>query len=228
MKLKSFGCSFIFGTDLPDDGRLGPMATPSHCTYPALIANRRGLPYSCHARPGAGNFEILCRLIEQIATGEPAIYIVNWTWIDRFSYIDQKKSTGRHPFNPQGWHSIMPVDDDEVARVYYRDLHSQLRDKLQTLTCVKSAIDILRTNDSEFIMTWTDSLMWETQWHCPPAVEWLQMQVRPYVTSFEGHSFVEWSRIQEFEISATQHPLEAAHKAAADLLIANWQDHIRY
>lgn len=227
MKLKSFGCSFIFGTDLADDGRLGPVATPSLLTFPALIAQDKGMEYSCRARPGAGNFEILCRLLDEIATGEPALYMINWTWIDRFSYIDEERSMGCYPFNPQGWHSIMPVDDDEIARLYYRALHTQLKDKLLTLTCVKSAIDDLLTTGNQFIMTWTDALMWETQWHCPPAVRWMQDRVKSYHSAFQGSSFIDWSQQQGFEISATMHPLEQAHQAAAKLVLENWDSYIR-
>lgn len=227
MKLKSFGCSFIFGTDLHDDGRSGPVATPSNFTWPALIGQALGLEYSCHARPGAGNFEILCRILGEIATGEPAVYVINWTWVDRFSYINRSMSTGHHPYNPLGWQSIMPVDQTQLAKMYYRDLHSQLRDKFDTLTSAKSAIDALKQNQSEFIMTWTDPLMWETEWHCPPVVRWLQQEVGPYCSCFDGVSFVEWSRKQGFEISTAWHPLEPAHQAASRLVLENWNSWTR-
>lgn len=227
MKLKSFGCSFIFGTDLPNDGSRGPLATPSDRSYPSLLAQKLGLPWSCHARPGAGNFEILQKILAEIAGAEPAIYVINWTWIDRFSYIDLTQATPKHPYNPMGWASIMPVDQNSKAAVYYRDLHSQLRDKMETLTCIKTAIDNLRQSNHKFVMTWTDALIWETEWHCPPSVAWLQRQVRDYMTEFEGKNFVEWSRSKGFEISPTMHPLEDAHRAAADLMLANWDDYVR-
>lgn len=227
MKLKSFGCSLIFGSDLHDDGRSGLMATPSRHTYPALISQALGLDYSCQARPGAGNFEILCRLLDEIATGEPAIYVINWTWIDRFSYVNRDMSTGHHPYNPWGWQSVLPTDQDDLAEIYYRDLHSQLRDKLQTLSAVKSALDALKYTGNEFVMTWTDYLMWETEWHCTPGVRWMQQQVRPYFSDFEGTSFLEWCRKHQFEISAASHPLEPAHRAAADFVLASWTDWTR-
>ena len=222
MKLKSFGCSFVFGTDLPNDGRDGPLATPSDRAYPSLIAHKLGLPWSCHARPGAGNFEILQRILAELAGSEPAIYVINWTWIDRFSYIDTARATPRHPYNPMGWASIMPVDEDAVAKCYYKHLHTQLRDKIETLVCIKSAIDQLKNSGCQFIMTWTDALLWETEWHCPPAVSMLQQQIRPYVADFDGGSFLDWSKRRGFEISATLHPLETAHEAAADYIIDGW------
>ena len=227
MKLKSFGCSFIFGTDLPDDGRLGPMATPSHLTYPALIANQQGWEYACHARPGAGNFEILGRIIDELASDQDCMYLINWTWIDRFSYINEQKATHHyHPFNPRGWQSIMPVDSTDLARMYYRDMHSQLRDKFESLISIKTAIDILQQANIPFIMTWTDQLLWETECHCPPMIAWLQAQARPYVMSFDGLNFVQWSRLKGFDISETMHPLEQAHQAAADLIMHRWNQYL--
>ena len=64
MKLKSFGCSFIFGSELAYDGRDSPYATPSQLTWPAHLAQHLNYNYQCYARPGAGNLQIL----EQIFT----------------------------------------------------------------------------------------------------------------------------------------------------------------
>jgi hypothetical protein len=42
MNLKSFGCSFIFGSELSDDGRNGLYATGSRLTWPAHVAQHLG------------------------------------------------------------------------------------------------------------------------------------------------------------------------------------------
>jgi hypothetical protein len=215
MKLKSFGCSFVFGTDLPNDGRYTSIATPSDHAWPALIAHDLEVEHECLARPGAGNFEICQRIISEASRSPGDIYLINWSWIDRFSYIDEHIK-GRHPTNPLGWQSIMPVDTDQRGNFYYKHLHTQLRDKIESLTVIKAAIDICRQCNIEFVMTWTDRLIWETEWHTPPSVLWLQDQIRPYLTDFDGHSFLEWSQLQGFEISQTSHPLIEAHRAAAD------------
>ena len=165
--------------------------------------------------------------MNELATDDPAIYVINWTWIDRFSYIDLSKSTPLHPYNPMGWSSIMPIDTDQKSRIYYRDLHSQLRDTIETLTVIKATIDCLRQTNHEFIMTWTDPLVWEDQYLRPPAVCWLQNQVKPYLCDFEGQSFLEWSRKRQFAISDTLHPLESAHEAAAEHLLVHWAEYIR-
>ena len=227
MKLKSFGCSFIFGTDLPNDGRDRKMATPSDHAYPVLLANRLGVPWACHARPGAGNFEILNRIFTEISKGEPMLAVINWTWIDRYSWIDETQNYRNHPYNPLGWRSILPLETDARAEFYYRNLHTQLRDKIETLTCIKSAIDCLRSASVPFVMTWTDYLIWETKWQCPDSVAWLQAQIRPWLTDFDGKNFVDWSRDRGHEISATMHPLESAHRDAADFLWNNWNSIVR-
>ena len=227
MIIYSFGCSFIFGSDLHDDGRSGPIATPSKYTFPAMIAKHHGVDYECHARPGAGNFEILNRVMKEMQDPEPAIFMINWTWIDRFSFIDETKRTGRHPYNPDGWASILPTDEDDRAHLYYRELHTQIRDKLETLICIKSAIDNLRHTQRQFVMTWIDALIWDDQYHCPPSVAWMQQQIKPYLTDFDGTSFLDWSRQQGFEISEKLHPLEPAHDAAARHVLERWSQYIR-
>jgi len=211
MKLKSFGCSFIFGTDLHDDSRLAPKATPSNYTWPALLAKHHGWDYTCYARPGSGNLQILERLLSSLAAdSEPALYVVGWTWIDRFDYTTQD--------TPFSWRTIMPIDTDDTAKVYYRDLHSEYRDKLTTLIHVKAAIDALTASGNRFIMTYMDDLMFDTKWHTSPAVSTLQGYCKPYMTQFDNKSFLEYSKEKGFEISQTLHPLEAAHEAAAELI----------
>lgn len=209
MILKSFGCSFIFGTDLHDDGRNLQWPTPSQHTWPALIAKKRSWNYKCHARGGSGNIQILERVLTQAALNEPAFFVIGWTWIDRFDYTSG---------NRDAWSTVMPIDTDEKAKIYYRDLHSQFRDKFTSLCAIKTAIDTLKQKNLPFLMTYMDDLIFETEWHTTPAITDLQNYIRPHVTNFEGRNFVEWSRNQGFEISPTMHPLEPAHAAAAELM----------
>ena len=213
MKLKSFGCSFIYGTDLADDGKGKLIATPSKLTWPSLLAFCNDLEYSCYARPGSGNLEITERLLSQLTDTEPAVYVVGWTWIDRFGYIDPA------PRRPGAyWKTIMPIDTDPVAESYYKNLHSEYRDKLTTLIYVKTAIDALKATGNKFIMTYMDDLMFDTRWNTSPAVSSLQGYCEPYMTRFENKSFLEYSKEKGFEISQTLHPLEAAHESAFKLI----------
>jgi hypothetical protein len=222
MILKSFGCSFIFGTDLADDSIGEPHAQSSQLTWPALLAQDLGHDYQCHARPGAGNLRILEKIVTQSAQ-EPALFVIGWTWIDRFDYTVDP--TGQdHLYDLAGhslWRTVMPVDTDARANNYYRDLHSQYRDKLASLTYIQSAVSMLQARKIPFVMTYIDELLFETQWHANPAIVELQNSIRPYMTKFEDQTFLDWSKQKGFPVSETLHPLEPAHQAAFELIRSN-------
>jgi len=210
MDIKSFGCSFIFGTELSDDGRNGPYATASQLTWPALYAKGLGYGYQCYARPGSGNLQIAERVLSQASNVEPALYVIGWTWIDRFDY--NSRDTDK-------WQTIMPIDETAVAKTYYRDIHSEYRDKLTSLMSMRLVIDTLKQKNFPFIMTYMDDTTFDTKWHTTAAILELQDYVRPYMTRFEGKSFLEWSRANGFPETAAWHPLEQAHATAAEYML---------
>lgn len=212
MILKSFGCSFIFGTDLPDDGREKMFATPSKYTWPSHLATHLGYEHRCYARPGIGNLRIMERVLSQAANIEPAFFVIGWTWIDRFDYANAQDNS---------WTTLMPIDTSRLATTYYRDLHSQYRDKLTTLINIKVVIDTLRQKNQKFLMTYMDDLIFETRYHTSPAISELQDYIRPYMTTFDGKNFLDWCKEHQYEISPTLHPLEQAHRAGADYMIAH-------
>lgn len=218
MRLTSFGCSFIFGTDLHDDGRNGPYATPSQFTWPALCAQKLGFEYQCRARPGSGNLQILDRLLREAAHSPPAVFIIGWSWIDRFDY---EETDSRKPHNE--WQTICPISNSAEAKHYYRLLHSEFRDKISTLSCIKTAVDTLTQRGIPFVMTYMDSLMLDRKRHAPASVQLLQDYVEPHLRLFNGKTFLDWSRAQGFEISPTLHPLEPAHAQAAELMLPQIQ-----
>ena len=210
MKLKSFGCSFVFGTDLADanDGGTQLLIQPSNNTWPARIAQHLGYDYECFAWAALGNLQILERVLNQVNT-EPALFVVNWSWIDRFDYVQADNN----------WTNIRPTCTTQQADYYYRHFHNQYRDKLTTLINIKLAIDTLQQHGHQIIMSYMDDLIFETQWHVSPAVLELQDYVRPFMTTFEGKTFLQWSRDHGYHVNERMHPLEGAHAAAADYLI---------
>jgi len=216
MQLKSFGCSFIFGSDLADDGFRTNRPTASQLTWPAHLARHFKMDYQCYARPGAGNLQILEQVLNQATSNEPAVFVIGWTWIDRFDYYDSAW-TGRSSLSP--WRTIMPIDTDALAKTYYRDLHSEYRDKFTSLCAIKTAVDTLEQKGIRYIMTYMDRLLFDQRWHTTPAVLDLQKYVTPRMTEFEGKTFLEWSRENKFPESPTWHPLEPAHRSAADYMI---------
>ena len=207
MKLKSFGCSFIWGSEMADANTY-----PSKCSWPALVADHLQIPYQCMARPGSGNLQIAEQILNHVAR-EPAFFVINWTYIDRFDYVDSS--------NDQ-WNTIRPGAQDSVAEHYYRNLHSQYRDKLVTLMQIKLCIDALQQAGHEFVMTYMDHNMLahiDPNWHDPKYVSVMQNKIRNFLVDFDGKNFLDWARHKGFSISDKWHPLEQAHRAAADLML---------
>lgn len=228
MKLKSFGCSLIFGTDLHDDGRDGSWATPSGFSWPALLAQHLGYEYHCWARPGAGNLQILDRLLNVLAAPDDSLFVIGWTWVDRFDYVsDRADPWAMTQKEYTKWSTIMPIDDTNEAGFYYKHLHTETRDKLTSLIYIKTALDILLQTNQPFIMTSLDPLIFDEKYNCSPGMKHLQDYIRPYISHFQGKNFVDYSQDRGHPISATMHPLESAHRDVADLVINDLQDYIK-
>ena len=216
MQLKSFGCSFIHGTELADQTFVGGRDMPSKLTWPAHLARHLGRSYLGFSHGGSGNLQILYRVLDQLANSDSSdLFVIGWTWIERFDYyVDNHGDLTVDP-----WNTIRPTDQDAVAQVYYRDLHSEFRDKLVSLTSIKLAIDTLQQRNIPFVMTSLDELLFDQRWHTSPAVLDLQAYIRPFITDFDGGSFLEWTKSNGYPIGPGGHPLEAAHRAAADYMI---------
>jgi hypothetical protein len=225
MKLKSFGCSFIFGSDLADDqsdlaaGKFNP--PPSQHTWPALLAKHLNYDYECFARPGSGNLQILDNIVAQTVDPDPALFVICWTWIDRFDYWSDKCLWIRNKFYENNWCTILPGSEDEQTEFYYKQLHHTYSDKLNALLYAKLAVDILTQKELPFIMTFMDNLMFEDAYHTNGSLQDLQNYIRPHMTDFEGHTFLDWSRSHKYPESAAWHPLEQAHEAAAKYIFSH-------
>lgn len=216
-KISSFGCSLTFGTELADDGCHLEMPTASNLTWPALVAQRLGWHYKCYATGGIGNLCIMDRVLKHSYYNPKDVFVINWTFIDRFDYSDP---AGVHfDRGLRDWSTARPSESDQVSEWYYRQVHSEYRDKLTALIYIKTTIDYLKARNISFVMTAIDDLLWCTKWHAPAHVTELQDHVRPHVKDFQGRNFLDWARLQGFEITAAGHPLEAAHAAAAELFL---------
>jgi hypothetical protein len=71
-----------------------------------------------------------------------------------------------------------------------------------------------------------DELLFDQQWNTSPAVLALQSYIKPYLTTFDGKTFLDWSRQHGYPESAQWHPLEQAHRAAANYIIKNFDSEI--
>ena len=215
MKLKSFGCSFIYGSDLADE-IINFNSQPSNLSWPALLAKQSNFDYECYARAGAGNLHILQQILTQAADSKQDLFVIGWTWIDRFDYTDTKDN----------WKTVLPADITTDADFYYRNFHSQYKDKLTTLIYIRTAIDVLRQKNIPFIMTIMDELILETKWHTTPAITDMQDYIQPWLTTFEGQTFLNWSKKNNFPISKKMHPLEIAHTTGAKYISSEIQNYL--
>lgn len=212
MDLKSFGCSFIFGSDLRDCISNSTKPKESLSTWPAHLAKQLNYNYQCYARPAAGNLQIAEKIINQSAINQDGFYVISWSWIDRFDYYNQPL----HPWQP--WTTLTPGNLDHLTEVYYKTLHSEYRDKVSNLMYIKLAIDTLTQKSIPFIMTYMDKLLFDRKYNTTSAVIDLQDYVRPYMTQFEGKTFLDWSRDHGYPESVGWHPLEQAHSEGAKLM----------
>ena len=189
---------------------------PSMKTWPALISAQMGWKYECYAHGGSGNLCILDRIMKSLASDKSSFYCINWSYIDRFDYKDLNGG-GLNGMND--WKSLTPQSHDTIGTIYFRNLHSEYRDKLTSLIYIKTAIDLLKENKCPFIMTFMDSLILDKKYHVNYGIEQLQNAVCDYLYDFEEMNFLDWSRCHGYKISPQNHPLEEAHRAAADLML---------
>jgi hypothetical protein len=222
MNLKSFGCSFIFGTELSDDvsdcmldwSENGKWIRPSQLTWPALLAQNFGYDYQSHALPGIGNLQILESILTEIPKcNQDDVFVIQWSWIDRLDYENINR-TDRDNF----WNTMLPGGTDKNSQWYYKNIHSEYRDKLSSLIYIKTAIDILQEKNIKFIMANLDDLIFDQAWHWNSAIDCLQTYVKPHITYFEGLNFLKWAQEKQFSISKNFHPLEDAHQSAFELI----------
>lgn len=197
MKIVSCGDSFLHGTDLQDPTK----------TWPSSIAHAMGLQYQCYARPGVGNSRILQQIIQaHHDLGNSAIYLVNWSWLDRFDYVS---------VDDDQWHTSRPgLEDSFRDEIYFRHFHSELADKFRSLICVSQAQQVLK--NTRYIMTYMDHLLLDQKWHAPDYITYLQDLVKNKLNDFEGKNFLEWSQDKGYPISDKLHPLDEAHRNAAE------------
>ena len=213
MKIKSFGCSFTFGSDLSDCVYNTGFLDYSRLTWPALLAKHFGLEYECHAKPGIGNLQILDSVLAQAHLNDPAFFIINWTWLDRFDYIQ--------PIN-ETFLTLRPDGDQREHRLYYKYFYNQYHSMLTNAAYIVSVIKILETKKIKFLMTAQDLILVEpvdANWHDPRAISMLQKTLGPYLHWFDGQTFLQWSRKHGYPESAAWHPLDLAHQTAADYMI---------
>lgn len=217
MRIVSFGCSLTFGTDLADVKEDSESATPSRLTWPALVAAELGMSYHCFAKGGSGNLCVLDRILSVTDFDQEDILIVNWTFMDRFDYLDPMACHADDGIID--YETLLPGHGDDRSRFYYQHLHSSYRDKLTNLMYIQLVLHKLWFHRAKFVMTSVDNLLWETKYHAPKIIQDLQHTILPWIQQFDNCDFLTWCRRKGFVFSDNNHPLEPAHAAAAELML---------
>lgn len=215
MKIKSFGCSFIYGSDLflIEKENAGSGDFLSHGTWPFLLANHYKTEFENYACPGIGNLRILEQLLTQAELADPAVFIINWTWLDRFDFIQ--------PLDEE-WQTLRPDGNTKLHKIYYKQLYSQYHTMLTNASYIATAINVLSIKQIPFCMTVMDTTLFDPinpGWQDPYAIRALQVLIKPHIHWFDGLDFLSWSQKNKYPISDAWHPLEQAHRAAADYMI---------
>lgn len=87
-KIVSFGDSFIFGSEIPNnpDGSLA---------WPGVAARDLGYAFECRAIPGCGNTRILKQILEYFGSHQhrDTLAVINWTWTIRFDLMHAAENT---------------------------------------------------------------------------------------------------------------------------------------
>jgi hypothetical protein len=219
MKLKSFGCSFIFGSELQVNLKENNCAinsisnSLSYDTWPSLVADHYQLKFENYAWPGIGNLRILELVLAQAELEDPAFFIIGWTWLDRFDFIDPVNET---------WNTLRPDGDTELHKMHYKYFYQQYHTMLTNASYILTAINVLNSKNIPFCMTLMDNTIFDPidpNWQDPYALRILQRSIKPYITCFDNTDFLSWSRKNNYPISEAWHPLEAAHVAACNYMI---------
>jgi len=215
MKIKSFGCSFAFGSELSlvDQESDKISGFPSTSTWPLLMANHYQVDFENYAWPGIGNLRILEQVLTQAELDDPAFFIIGWTWIDRFDYIAHENET---------WNTLRPGDNTELHKIYYKKLYNQYHTMLTNASYISTAINILNNKNIPFCMTLMDTTLFDAidpNWQDPYALRIVQRAIKPYITWFDNMDFLSWSRQHNYPISDAWHPLDEAHIAACKYMI---------
>lgn len=189
----------------------------SRNTWPALLAKEKNLDYRCFAEAGCSNQSIVRQFFTYLPNiTEKDTVVINWTWIDRWDFHIDNVSVEHQ------WITIRPSDNDdeykEYQDIYFKYIHGELWTKYETLKLmllVQSTLDKLNIN---YITTTIDPLVFDTNFHTQEYIKTLQHLVKDKFIWFEGLSFYEWAKHNNYKISDKWHPLEEAHEKAFEYI----------
>jgi len=202
-KIVAIGDSFLAGSELKNP----------KLTWPALFADKYQLEYVCLARPGHTIQFVIRSLFETLHhESQTCLFVIHWPNALRMEYVDRHSDT---------WIQINPNAvlfgneySDEIQTMYYKHMNSLLGDKWHSLLMIFSALQTLQQTKHQYAMTTVDDFLFETEFHNPPYVEFLQNKCRDHVHWFDNMTFLNWVKANKFAVGRNGHPLEQAHQHA--------------
>lgn len=211
-KVVAIGDSFLAGTEL---------ASPCN-VWPALFATEHNIPYQSLAQGGHSIQFVIRTLFESLSQeAKPCLYVIHWPIAVRFEYVNRNDDT---------WVQVNPnavlngtTESAQVQKFYYQYVNSLLGDKWQALFMIWAASQALQQSQHRYSMTAVDDFLFDTKWHNPNYIHFLQEQCKSELTWFDDLPFHTWAKKQNFAIGPGGHPLEDAHLAAKNYLKKHYQ-----
>jgi hypothetical protein len=221
--IASFGDSFIYGSELPDnnDGTLG--------SWPSLISQKINCRYECYARPGVGNEQIAQQVYSYINNNpiDKTVFVINWTWISRWDIhllpTNQWTTLGPTCVPQKLESSLGHWRSAQLIKLFKGPLNSLVAHKYRSLQAIHGVHSLLNKLGAATIVSNMDADIFDRQWHVTPFINLLQNELEKDMLYFEGKNFLDWSRDRGYEITSAWHPLVDAHNAASEL----WLEHYK-
>jgi len=212
-KIVSFGDSFIFGSEIPEnyDGSAG---------WPGISAKYLDIDFECCAMPGTSNDAIAREIFSYYQKNSTNhLAVVNWTWILRWDYFLKEEylweTLGVGKFT---LYNAVEQRDYKNLTTFYHDLiiDNQMFNKWNNLKTIFSVIKFLTDNNIPFVQTYMDHELIEKEWFNESYTDYMITICKQNLNTFGNKNFLDWSHEKGFKITDPGwHPLEDAHEAAA-------------
>jgi hypothetical protein len=247
MILVAGGDSMVWGSELADSSHGGPDGY-SRNTFPALLANDANIYYQCCAYPGNANNAISRSVITQIEKdSQPKIAVIAWTFTQRvefrFSYLKNNLPISSW-YSINNWHCddkfkfnsglIDQLQIREFAKSFFKftgnseyvEQYNYLKEILFLQLYLKNKnipYLFMTTNNETFkhdnykrhekdpdLSSLYQQIDWDSWFFFPPGQEENQTKI--------PRGFYQWATENKYSMGSQGHPLESAHRDAAELI----------
>ena len=224
MILVAAGDSFTWGSELADSRGGGPNGY-SQNTYPALLAKEYSMAYYCAAYPGDANNAISRRAISACESNRQSKFLlVTWTYPQRaeFRFKDGWSSVN-------SWHTNHQEFSENyfkhVGNNEYYEIYNVLKEivYLQQYCECNDVPYLFMTADNHFYQhenyqrshdTDIDNLYNQIDWS-----RWFWFDPGTEANeTLAPRGFYQWAVENKYSVGKQGHPLEQAHKDAAELI----------